>query len=86
MLQDQDLNATAAFFATEKPRWNYPGIVDHQEVAGREQIGKVKKVPILHRPGRTVHNEEARPVPVRKRDLSNQLVRQVVVIILNVKH
>jgi hypothetical protein len=86
MLQDKYFNAAAAFFAAEEPGRNHPGIVHHQEVAGGEQLRKVKKVPVFQRPGGTVHNQEARLIPVRKRDLSDQFVRQVVVIVFNVEH
>jgi hypothetical protein len=86
MLQNQYFNAATAFFAAEEPGRNHPGIVHHQEVAGEEQLRKVKKVPVFHRPGGTVHNQKARLIPVRKRDLSDQFVRQVVVIVFNVEH
>jgi hypothetical protein len=85
-LQDQDFNAAAAFFATEKPRRNHPGVVDHQEVSRQEQLREVEKVPVFDRPGGTVQNQEARLIPVRERNLSNQFVRQIVVIVFNVEH
>jgi hypothetical protein len=43
-------------------------------------------VPVFQRTGGPVHNQEARLIPVRKRDLSDQFVRQVVVIVFNVEH
>jgi hypothetical protein len=86
MLQNQYLHTAAAFFATEEPGRNHSGVVDHQEVAGQEQLRKVKKVPVVERPGGTVHNHEARLIPVRERDLSDQFVRQAVIIVFNVEH
>jgi hypothetical protein len=86
MLQNEYFNAAAAFFATENPRRNHPGVVDHQEVAGQEQLREIKKMPIFHIPGRAVHNQEARVIPLRERDLSDQFLRQVVVVVFNVEH
>jgi hypothetical protein len=86
MLQNEYFNAAAAFFATENPRRNHPGVVDHQEVAGQEQLRKIKKMPMFHRPGGAVHNQEARLIPLRERDLSDQFLRQVVVVVFNVEH
>jgi hypothetical protein len=85
-IQNQYFNVAAAFFATEEPRWNHSGVVDHQEVAGQEEFGKLQKVPVVERPGRTVHHHEARLVPVRERDLSDKVVRQAVIVLFYVEH
>jgi hypothetical protein len=86
MLQNEYFSAAPAFFATEEPGRNHPGVVDHQEVAGQEQLREIDKIPVCHRPGRTVHNHEARLVPLRGRDLGDQSLRQVVIIVFNVEH
>jgi hypothetical protein len=40
---DQHLDLAAAFLDAEKARLEHPGIVEHQQVAGREQVDDVGK-------------------------------------------
>ncbi len=46
---DQDLHAPAAGLVAEQPRRDHPGVVEHQQVAGLQQLGQVADQQVLQR-------------------------------------
>ncbi|MFM1903291.1 MAG: hypothetical protein RLZZ440_1191, partial [Planctomycetota bacterium] len=72
--------------STDKPRGHDPGVVDHEQIAGREQVGQIPHLPVLDRLFPPPHDEEPRGRPISEWPLGDQFPRQVVVVEIGVAH
>ena len=78
---DQDLNGTAGRLPAGKPRGNYLGVVDDQDVAGVEFVRQIGKPRIDAAIGARVDDEHAARGPLGERVAGDQLGRQLVVVL-----
>ena len=75
----QHFDLAARRLATEKPRRDHPGIVEHQQISGSKQIRKVPDTLVLKRPGGAIHHQQATGAAVRQRVFRDSFGRQVVI-------
>jgi hypothetical protein len=74
---DQHLGAPAARLARREPRLDHPGVVEHQQIARRQQLGEIGESAVGQRPaGAVEHQQPARPA-LGERRLGNELLGQV---------
>lgn len=73
------LNANA-----NQPGGNDLCVIEYNDVRRGKQVDKIADLTMFNRPGLTVYDHHLRRIAVSQRLLSNQLFRQVVVIITDV--
>jgi hypothetical protein len=86
MIQYKNLHPSAAFLFAEKPGRYDPGIVHHQQITGFEQSGKIVKKMIGKGPPAAIYNKKVRVVAPLCRDLGDQVLRQFIVVIVDIEH
>ena len=72
--------------AAHQPGGHHAGVVDHDQVAGGEQVGQVANLPVLERAGAAAGDEQPGRRPVGQRLLGDEFPRQVVVVEVGVGH
>ncbi len=77
LLEEQHLDRTPRVTPAEEPRRQHPGVVDHHEIARREQLRQVADEAVLHPV--TPVDQQAGRVPLLPRALGDGLGRQLVV-------
>src|SRR6266849_7433847 len=79
---DQHLDVSAGLLFPEEPRLDHPGVVEYQQVAGREQLRQFEEAPVGEG---GADAEQAASRSLRVRILRDQLRRQLVVEIVDGK-
>src|SRR5690606_3789795 len=69
----------AAFLLPEQPRRNHPGVVEHQQVAGLQQLRQVTHLQVGERALARWHHQQPAGGTLGQRLLRDQFLRQVVV-------
>ncbi len=73
----QQFATTAAGLAPEQTRRDDPGVVEHQQIAGAQQIRQLAKHPVGEHAGRAVQGQQPAVAAPGRRMLGNQFRRQV---------
>src|SRR5207302_122746 len=76
---DQHFYLSAGLPATEKPRLDDARVVEHENVARRDEIGNLAEVEVANRSGDTIEMQQAARRTLRRRRLRDEMLRQVVV-------
>jgi hypothetical protein len=72
---DQHLDATAGGLGAKQARLDHAGVVEHEQVTGVQQAGKIAKDAVGERGGGAI--EQARAAALGRRMLRDQLVGQL---------
>ena len=74
---DEDLDAPAGFLFGVKAGRDDPRVVEHQQIALREQLVQLREAPIVQRTGVPIHDEQAAGAPLGQRMLGDQFGGQI---------
>ena len=83
---DHDLDLPARLLAAPEPRLDDTGVVEDEYVAGPDQIEDVAKAPVAEFPSPAVEVQQSRRTAFRGRHLRDQLLRQLVIKIIEAHH
>ena len=75
----QHLDLPATGLGTKHARLDHARIIKYQQIAGRDQLRQIGKHAIAAATGFAVQRQQAARPPLRRRKLSNQLFRQLII-------